>query len=252
MQTEDQVEPMEHVLDSGYVILVDYMGDDLRVANAARVSFGKRTRVLRPKDSRLIKFLAENGHTSPYRHNVVTFEVHAPMMVVRQLQRYVIGGNHSDPLGAWSEMSLRYVMGDFEFYVPQPNEWRLQAKDRKQGSDGTVKETVGAAATSRLINVVDTALDNYTWAINAGVAGEQARLFLPANALYTTWWMTLSLQAACWLFHERMRPDAMRETREYAQAMYRLVYGLFPEAVDSLMKHLPGAHPMDMEDEDAQ
>lgn len=245
---ETAAEPMERVLDSGYVILVDAMGDDLKTVNAARASFNKRTQAMRPQDERLIQFLAEEGHTSPFRHNVVTLEVHAPMLVVRQLQRYVIGGNHSDPLGAWSEMSFRYVQGDFEFYIPQPNQWRLQALDKKQGSNGRPPYPVGEEATNRIVKTIDASLDNYEWAIANGIAGEQARLFLPAFGLYTTWWMTLSLQALCWLFTERMRPDAMYETREYAKAMLRLVYPLYPRAINALLLELPGASPIDLEE----
>lgn len=240
------------VLDHGYVILVDKMGDDLKVANAARVSFGRRTTALRPQDERLIAYLARHGHTSPFRHNILTFEVHAPLLVARQLQRYVIGGEHSDPLGAWSEMSYRYVTKGLEFYIPGKDAWRMQAKDKKQGSSGHVPANVGAEASLLLKAQADAALDMYNWAIEQGIAGEQARLFLPAFSLYTTWWMTLSLQALGWLIFERMQPDAMYETSQYATALLGLTRQHYPRAFDALMLEHYKAAVIQKEDPDVR
>ncbi|HYF47656.1 MAG TPA: FAD-dependent thymidylate synthase, partial [Acidimicrobiales bacterium] len=120
------------VLNAGYVRLVDRMGSDLSVANAARVSFAKESawiedddgefvrRVLAEKDRRLIRFLARNGHTSPFRHAFATLEVKAPLFVARQWWKYVVGSDHT--MDGWNEVSRRYVEDEPEFYVPR--EWR--------------------------------------------------------------------------------------------------------------------------------
>lgn len=101
------------VLNEGYVRLVDHMGSDLTVANAARVSYAKQSFELSDRDIKLIKFLAREGHTSPFRHAITQFEVYAPLMVARQWWKYVVGSAHyegtGDSLEAWNESSRRYI-----------------------------------------------------------------------------------------------------------------------------------------------
>lgn len=101
------------VLDEGYVRLVDHMGSDLTVVNAARVSYAKESSQLSERDIKLIKFLAGEGHTSPFRHAIAQFEVYAPLMVARQWWKYVVGSAHyegtGDSLDAWNESSRRYI-----------------------------------------------------------------------------------------------------------------------------------------------
>src|SRR5690625_3254458 len=111
-----------NVLNNGYVRLRDVMGDDRTVANAARVSFDKRTEELDEKDERLIAFLAREGHDSPFRHASLQFEVYAPLMIARQWWKYVVGSDHV--MDAWNESSRRYITENEEFYVPNANEWR--------------------------------------------------------------------------------------------------------------------------------
>src|SRR5690606_21252109 len=105
------------VLDKGYVRLVDVMGSDLSVANAARVSFARESTEFDDRDERLIRFLAREGHTSPFRHAMVTFEVKAPLMVARQWWKYVVGSDHT--MDGWNEVSRRYVDTEPEFYMPE-------------------------------------------------------------------------------------------------------------------------------------
>src|SRR5690606_33569342 len=112
-----------NVLNDGYIRLRDVMGDDRTVANAARVSFDKRTEELDEKHERLIAFLAREGHDSPFRHAVMQFEVYAPMMVTRQWEKYLIGSNNSE-FGSRNESSRRYITEDEEFYIPKADEWR--------------------------------------------------------------------------------------------------------------------------------
>src|SRR5690606_6682282 len=109
-----------NVLDNGYVRLRDddVFGSDLSVVNAARVSFDKESRELTERDKRLIQFLAREGHTSPFRHAAATFEIYAPLMVARQWWKYIVGGDHRDPLLAWNESSRRYITEKLVFYIP--------------------------------------------------------------------------------------------------------------------------------------
>src|SRR6185437_7973268 len=107
------------VLDKGYVILHDVMGSDLTVSNSARVSYNKKKEEISDADKRVIAFLAREGHTSPFRHATLQFEVYAPLMVARQWWKYVVGSDHV--LDAWNESSRRYITEEPVFYVPQAN-----------------------------------------------------------------------------------------------------------------------------------
>src|SRR5690625_901004 len=111
------------VLDKGYIRLVDVMGDDRTVANAARVSFDRRTEELAERDERLIRFLAREGHDSPFRHASLQFEVYAPLMIARQWFKYIVGSDHA--MDAWNESSRRYITENEEFYVPRSEERRV-------------------------------------------------------------------------------------------------------------------------------
>ncbi|HID1463651.1 TPA: FAD-dependent thymidylate synthase [Staphylococcus aureus] len=127
-----------NVLDKGYVRLVNHMGSDLTVVNSARVSYAKESKELNDKDVKLIKFLAREGHTSPFRHVIAQYEVYAPLMVARQWWKYVIGSSHQEGTGdsfdAWNESSRRYITEEPTFYIPSSKEWRSKPKNSKQGS----------------------------------------------------------------------------------------------------------------------
>lgn len=114
------------VLDQGFVEIVDVMGSDLSVVNSARVSFGKKTEKIRPRDERLINYLWEHNHSSPFRHATIQFHIKAPIFVLRQWMKHQVGC-------AWNEISGRYVEFDYEYHTP--SHFRLQSKDNKQGSE---------------------------------------------------------------------------------------------------------------------
>src|SRR5690625_6744641 len=124
------------------------MGDDRTVANAARVSFDKRTEGLDEKDERLIAFLAREGHDSPFRHASLQFEVYAPLMIARQWWKYVVGSDHV--MDAWNESSRRYSTENEEFYVPAPSEWRSYPANVKQGCGDAVEDSLGVEVTVAL------------------------------------------------------------------------------------------------------
>lgn len=223
-----------NVLEPGYVRLVDAMGSDLTVANAARVSYAKESKELNEKDIKLIQFLAREGHTSPFRHAVLQFEVYAPLMVARQWWKYVIGSDHI--MDAWNESSRRYITEDPVFYVPESIEWRSKPDNSKQGSGECVESRVGSFFTDSLKNLIDESERLYTLALEKGICAEQARLFLPAYGMYVRWYWTASLQGVCHFLNQRLGHDAQKEIQEFAKAVYQLAQPHFPTVINELVK----------------
>ena len=225
-----------NVLDKGYVRLVDVMGNDLRVVNAARVSYAKESKELTDRDIRLIKYLARHGHTSPFRHAMLSFEIYAPLMIARQWWKYVVGSDHV--MDAWNEASRRYITLEPEWYVPKENEWRKKPVHSKQGSDGFVHPELGREATARLMRQLEEGMKDYEWALEQGIAPEQARLLLPsAYGMYTPWYWTASLQSVAHLVNQRTAPDAQKEFQAYAKAVYQLTRPYFEHSLKELVEH---------------
>ena len=222
-----------NVLDKGYVRLIDVLGDDRTVANAARVSFDKRTEVLTEKDERLIRFLAREGHDSPFRHASLQFEVYAPLMIARQWFKYIVGSDHT--MDAWNESSRRYITESEEFYIPSANEWRSYPDNVKQGSGEPLDEDYGFVWTEDLIDYIDKGVELYEAALHDGIAPEQARLFLPAYGMYVRWYWTASLQSVAHLIKQRTADDAQYEFRLYAEAVKELASEKFPVSLNALV-----------------
>lgn len=227
------------VLDKGYVTLVDHMGSDLTTVNAARCSYAKRSDTFEERDARLVKFLGEHGHTSPFRHSVVQFEVKAPLMVCNQWFRYVTGAASTDPFFAWNEQSRRYTTSDVEFYIP--TEWRSAPTTTKQGSGKPFTDNMNADCARSLNMLIMDAYRRYSQMISGGVCVEQARLFLPAYALYTTWYWTASLQSVAHFLNQRLKPEAQKEIQLYAEAVKELVIPLFPHSLAALCSAEPSS-----------
>lgn len=223
-----------NVLDKGYVILHDVMGNDLTVANAARVSYDKRTDDMSERDERLIRFLAREGHTSPFRHATLQFEVYAPLMVARQWWKYVVGSDHV--MDAWNESSRRYVTEEAEFYIPSAEEWRSAPENSKQGSGENVSVKLGVELSHLLRKHVERGIVLYESALMGGIAPEQARLFLPAYGMYVRWYWTASLQSVAHFLQQRLEHDAQKEIQDYAKAVYELAERKFPVALKELIK----------------
>lgn len=226
-------EPIE-VLDKGYVRLVDVLGDDLSVVNAARVSYDKEKQSFDEKDQKLINFLLREKHTSPFRHAALTFEVYAPLFVARQWWKYAVGSTHVDEQNGWNESSRRYITEAEEFYVPGATEWRSKPENSKQGSGQPLKEKVGSVLTQWLEETVSSGEQRYKDAMEMGVAPEIARLFLPAYGMYVRWRWTVSLQGVLTFLDQRMEHDAQKEIQSYAQAVLDLTKDAFPETINSL------------------
>lgn len=229
---------MKKVLDKGYVRLVDSMGSDLSVVNSARVSFNKATETLRDEDVKLIQYLAKHDHTSPFRHATMQFEIYAPLMVARQWWKYIIGSSHQDPFTAWNESSRRYVTEAVEFYIPAEDAWRSKPENMKQGSGENLGTPIGKEASERLFNQIEAGMKNYDWAIENGVATEQARLFIPsAYGLMVRWYWTASVQGVAHFLNQRTDGHAQFEIREYAETVKAIALEKFPVAIEALLEH---------------
>lgn len=238
------------VLDRGYVILHDVLGSDLTVVNAARASYDKKSDVITDADKRLIKFLAREGHTSPFRHATLQFEVYSPLMVARQHFKHIVGSSILEATGdnslAWNESSRRYVTEEPAFYIPNPNEWRSTPENSKQGSGKPIDEInaengypdidAGLYYTKALMEHVDKGLELYDSAMGAGVCAEQARLFLPAYGMYVRYYWTASLQSVAHFLQQRLAHDSQVEIQEYAKAVKELVEPHFPVSIAELTK----------------
>ncbi len=200
-----------------HVSRMDSMGSDLTVANAARVSFAKHKEELDGSDEKLIKFLAEHGHWSPFSHVFIQFKIDAPIFVARQLQKHQVGL-------AWNEVSRRYVDSTPEFY--SPDEWRRRAIDKKQGS---MSEPVPSQKVVKSIKEEfdAVALDCYNRLLKLKVCPEQARMVLPQDML-TSWYWSGSVYAFSRVCNLRLKEDAQAETREVAQAISDHCTIMFP------------------------
>jgi thymidylate synthase (FAD) len=214
------------VLDKGYVRYVDHMGSDLSVTNAARASFKKESKRFSDNDAKLLAFLVRKGHESPFRHAFVSLELHAPLMVANQLWKYTVGAAHLADALAWNEASRRYVTIATEFYIPVV--WRGAPADRKQGSEGEIDLETSRLLTQRLMDNCEHGRLDYEEALDLGVAPEQARLFLNAYGLYTTWRWSGSLAMWMHVLGQRLPHDAQYETQAYARAIRDILVPLFP------------------------
>ena len=204
------------------VELIDHMGSDLTVVNAARVSFGKRKKEFTEGDKKLIAFLAKHGHWSPFGHCSVQFHIKAPVFVARQLVKHQIGLT-------WNEISRRYVDTEVEFY--DVDKWRGRAEDKKQGSSGEEIEWVDGneeVSTTSLQTEIETLAEyNYNWMLRAGVAPEQARMILP-QSMMTEWYWSGTLYAFARVCNLRCAEDAQYETRIVANLINEECGKLFP------------------------
>ena len=190
------------------VSLVDFMGSDLTVVNAARVSFNKQSEMMQERDDRLIAYLAKHGHWTPFAHPQLQFRISAPIFVARQLGKHQVGL-------VWNEVSRRYVSYEPEFYAPV--EWREKPDPSKQ-KQGSGNDYISLPTYDReaLRALQDNALELYERLIKRGVTPEQARMILP-QSMYTEWYWTGSLYAFSRVYNLRVADDAQRETRSIVE-----------------------------------
>ena len=197
---------------------VDHMGSDLSAVNAARTSFNKHHTEMTAGDTKLIKYLAKHKHLSPFGHAFASFHVKAPIFVARQLVKH--------KFLRWNEVSRRYVSTPPEFY--EPDVWRGQAQDKKQGSAGVVAD-VNIKTTQSLVGML------YEDLLAQGVCEEQARMVLPQNTM-TEWYWSGSLDAFASMCRLRCATDTQVETQDVAWQIYWAMEELFPVSWAALME----------------
>jgi len=212
-------------LDHGFVRLIDWMGSDLTVVNAARVSFNKRKDELDEGDEKLINYLARHNHWTPFAHPQVQFHIKAPIFVRTQLFKHKVGMVEN-------EISRRYVDFEPDFYIP--NYWRERPdKSIKQGSGD--KEIEGKERVYDMYKqAINLARDTYDVSIIEGLAPEIARGILP-QCMYTEWYWTGSLASLARVALQRSDNNAQEETQHYAFAIDDIMSELFPVAWRALV-----------------
>jgi thymidylate synthase (FAD) len=202
------------------VSLVDSMGSDLSVVNAARVSFHKISEEFKEGDIKLINYLAKHKHFSPFNHSFITVRVKAPIFVARQLVKH--------KFMPWNEVSRRYVDEEPEFFFPEY--WRKKADNVKQGSSEEKWDDV----TPLDHNVTQHCLDMYNFYLKEGVCPEQARMVLPQNTM-TEWMWSGTLGAFADMLKLRLDPHTQYESRIVAEQIRALVEPIFPVSLPALL-----------------
>ena len=215
------------------VTLIDCMGSDLTVVNAARVSFNKKSEwasdnELKSTDRALISYLARHKHMSPFGHFFATFHIRAPVFVARQLVKH--------KFLRWNEVSRRYVDEEPEFFDPSISvtRWRGRADDKKQGSRGVVD--ISNKMLSTLAKHQVWCNKAYTQLLDEGVAPEQARIVLPQSTM-TEWYWSGSLDAWSDMCKLRQGEDAQEETRLVANSISMDMGTLYPESWAALLAY---------------
>jgi len=217
------------------VDLIDHMGSDLSVVNAARVSFDKESNweaipfagptegVLQDKDIKLIRYLAKHNHWTPFGHGSAQFSIKAPIFVARQLMKHQVGL-------VWNEVSRRYIKTEPEFW--SPDYWRQSAENIKQGSseDATPSQNV---VDHMYIDATRHCFDAYKAMLNIGVCPEQARTVLPQSML-TEWYWSGTLMAFARVYNLRCSKDAQVETSDVVKPIGEHMEKLFPESWGAL------------------
>lgn len=225
--------------------LIDHMGDDLSVVNAARVSFGKKSNWVRSeektsiftveqgggvtyfklsdRDSALISYLAKHKHYSPFGHAFASFHVKAPIFVARQLVKH--------KFLRWNEVSRRYVDDEPEFYEPEV--WRGRSVDKKQGSTDKAKSQYFPSVYCK--EIAEKCLMDYKKMLTQGVAPEQARMVLPQSTM-TEWYWSGSLDAFAAMCKLRCASDTQYETRVVADEISKCMSNLYPVSWSALME----------------
>lgn len=228
----------EILVDDGKVILSDFMGSDLSVVNAARVSFGKRKIVMDDKDAKLIKYLAEHKHMSPFRHVIFTFVLEGISEVVcRQLYKHQVGcaftsGEFREAATTWNEFSGRYVEFEPEFHIP--TQFRRQHKSNKQASlEGEVVEN-NVEAQSIYMEAIENSYSSYKKLLDLGVCKEQARMVMPVSFKNSLVW-TASLEATVHFIKLRDHEGAQLEIRNLARAIKKLIDPICPHSIEALL-----------------
>lgn len=219
------------VLDHGFVRLVDYLGGDQRIVQAARVSYGAGTKSFR-QDRGLIHYLLRNDHTSPFEQVQLTFHTKMPIFVARQWVRH--------RTARLNEISGRYSVMKDEFYLPTPDKVCAQSESNKQGRAEPLPAEVAEGVIAEMGREQREVYANYQKMLDAGVARELARANLPLS-LYTEWYWQIDLHNLFHFLRLRLDPHAQYEIRAFAEAMAQCARAVAPLAYEAFEEHKLGA-----------
>ena len=209
------------------VHLVDKMGNDLSVVNAARISFNGEKEIADAKDIKLMDYLAKNKHMSPFEHCTATFIIECPLFIRSQIHRH--------RTFAYNEISRRYTSEDLNFYVPEV--LRAQAENNRQASEGEVGSDVNTHLENLMKTHICKSVGLYEKLLSEGVAREVARAVLPQN-LMTRFYMTGNLRNWAHFIELRIDAHAQVEAQLIAKELSDKLVEVFPEAMGALRKYI--------------
>jgi thymidylate synthase (FAD) len=231
------------VLDHGFVRVIDYMGDDAAIVQAARVSYGRGTRKLR-EDQGLIRYLMRHWHTTPFEMCEIKYHVKLPIFVARQWVRHRTANIN--------EYSARYSVLDREFYLPAPDQLAAQATANRQGRGDVLDAEEAQQVLALLHRDAERCHDDYLWMLNEdddggivdpdrqGLARELARMNLTLNT-YTQWYWKIDLHNLMHFLRLRADPHAQAEIRAYADVMLDTLRRWVPAAFEAFQEYRLGA-----------
>ena len=220
------------MLDDGFVRLIDFMGDDASVVQAARVSYGAGTKQL-SDDRKLIRYLMRHQHTTPFEMCELKLHVRVPMDIWRQWIRHRTANVN--------EYSTRYSLAIDATHQTPPDQWRGQSPESKQGSAGTLPPDVGESLSRREREIQAEARAAYEERIAAGVAREQARKDLPLSTYTEAYWK-IDLHNLLNFLHLRLSPTAQTEIRQYASVIgYEIAARWCPLVWEAFLDYRLGA-----------
>ena len=201
------------ILDHGFIRVIDYMGDDSAIVQAARVSYGSGTKQVR-EDIGLINYLLRNSHTTPFEMCEIKFHIKAPYFVARQWIRHRTANVN--------EYSARYSIVDQDYYLPNSDEISFQSSNNKQGRGEQVDEDFSDSVREIIKNTSDQQYEHYNKMLESGLAREVARIILPLN-YYTEFYWKIDLHNLMHFLRLRADPHAQYEIRLYALQMIEIL-----------------------------
>jgi len=214
------------ILDHGLVRVIDYMGDDAAITQAARVSYGRGTKAVQ-NDEGLIRYLMRHWHSTPFVMCEVKFHVKLPVFVARQWIRHRTANVN--------EYSARYSVVQDRFYHPVAQDIRQQSAANRQGGDQPM-DSLTAREFCNWLDEIEKTYEKYEYFIEKGVARELARIALPAS-VYTEWYWKIDLHNLLHFLSLRMDPHAQQEIRDYASAMFELIRPIVPVAAEAFVDY---------------
>lgn len=216
------------VLDHGRVDLINWIGSDLFIVQAAQSSFARFSSTYGPREQAILRSLMREEHGVPFEHVSLTFRIKMPIFVARQLVKH--------RMSSWSEQSARYSKLEIEYYLPTLADTRSQIGKAMEYKFEAADTRLASEFLMRLQQWCDQGLKSYEWALANGIAKEQARMFVPINAFTTITW-TMNVRALLNVLHLRNDDHAQGETREYAKAMEELAGMVIPDTLQAFNEY---------------